>query len=57
MLHNISEEEAIELMENRVKFKLNAAEQHLNNLKDIEQSGTTMHSSKGRVKWDMGNGH
>jgi hypothetical protein len=33
MLHDISEEEARELMENRVKFKIYAAEQHLMNLK------------------------
>jgi hypothetical protein len=50
---DISEEEALELIENRVKFKLYAAEQHLKNLKILEQDGSNMQSFKERVRWEM----
>jgi hypothetical protein len=51
--YDISEEEARELMENRVKFKLYAAEQHLKNLKNLEQNGSSMRFFKERVRWEM----
>jgi hypothetical protein len=53
MSHDLSEEEAIELMENRVKFKLYAAEQHLSNLNRLEQNGSSMRFFKERVRWEM----
>jgi hypothetical protein len=53
MLHDLSEEEARELMENRVKFKLYAAEQHLKNLIIFEQKGSNMRLFKERVHWEM----
>jgi hypothetical protein len=52
-MSDISEDEAGKLIENGTEFKLYAAKHHLNNLKDIDQSGTTMHLSKGRVGWEM----
>jgi hypothetical protein len=52
-MSDISEDEARKLIENRTEFKLYAAAQHLKNLKNIEQSGTTMHSPKGRIEWEM----
>ncbi|MDP9288723.1 MAG: hypothetical protein M3P08_11070 [Thermoproteota archaeon] len=51
--HDISEEDATKLVEDRAKFKLYAAEQHLKNLINLEQNGITMHSFKGRVHWEM----
>ena len=53
MSPDISEEDATELIENRVKFKLYAAEQHLKNLKKLEQDGSSMQSFKERVCWEM----
>ncbi|MFZ0510951.1 MAG: hypothetical protein WAM14_05045, partial [Candidatus Nitrosopolaris sp.] len=53
MSSDISEEEALELIENRVKFKLYAAEQHLKNLKILEQDGSNMQSFKEGVRWEM----
>jgi hypothetical protein len=53
MSHGLSQQEAEELIGNRTKFKLYTAEQHLKNLKNLEQDCTTMHSSKGRVEWEM----
>jgi hypothetical protein len=53
MSQEISEDEAGKLIENRTQFKLYAAEQHLKNLTNLERDGTTMHSSKGRVHWEM----
>jgi hypothetical protein len=53
MSHDLSQQESEELIRNRTKFKLYAAQQHLKNLKNLEQSGTTMHSPKGRVEWEM----
>jgi hypothetical protein len=53
MSHDLSQQESEELIGNRTKFKLHAAAQHLKNLKNLEQDGTTMHYSKGRVQWEM----
>jgi hypothetical protein len=53
MLHDGREEEAIELMENRVKLKLYAAEEHLKNLIILEQNGSNMRFFKERVRWEM----
>jgi hypothetical protein len=53
MFHNISEKEATELNENSVKFKSHAAEQHLKNLKILEQNGSTMPFFKERFRWEM----
>jgi hypothetical protein len=54
MSQDISENEAGRLIENRTQFKLYAAEQHLKNLENLEQDGSsTMHFFKGRVEWEM----
>jgi Cthe_2314-like HEPN len=50
MSHDLSEEDAKQLIESRVKFKLYAAEQHLESLKILEQNGSSMQSFKERVK-------
>jgi hypothetical protein len=39
---DLSEEDAAKLIENRVNFKLYAAEQHLNNLKTLNQNGISI---------------
>jgi hypothetical protein len=48
MSPDISEDEAGKLLANRTEFKLYAVEQHLNNLKMLEQKGSNMRLSKGR---------
>jgi hypothetical protein len=53
MSQDISEDEAGKLLENRTKFKLFAAEQHLNNLKRLEQEGSSMRFFRERVRWEM----
>jgi hypothetical protein len=53
MSQDISEDEAGRLIENRTEFKLYAAEQHLNNLKRLEQKGSNMRLFKERVHWEM----
>jgi hypothetical protein len=53
MSQDISEDEAGKLLENRTEFKLYAAQQHLNNLKMLEQKGSNMRLSKERVRWEM----
>jgi hypothetical protein len=53
MSQEISEDEARRLIENRTEFKLYAAEQHLNNLKRLEQRGSDMRLFKERVHWEM----
>jgi len=52
-MSEISEDEAGKLIENRTEFKLYAAEQHLNNLKRLEQKGSNMRLFKERVHWEM----
>jgi hypothetical protein len=50
----ISEQDARELVQDRIKFKLYTAEHHLNNLKYLEKSGGSMPSSfQSRVQWEM----
>jgi hypothetical protein len=53
MSHDLSEDEAGKLLENRTEFKLYAAEQHLNNLKRFEQEGSNIRFSKERVRWEL----
>lgn len=53
MSEDISEEQARELIENRTKFKLYAAQQHLNNLKMLEQKGSSARFFKERIHWEM----
>jgi Cthe_2314-like HEPN len=50
---DLSEEDASKLLENRVNFKLYNAEQHLNNLKTLNQNGISMRQYRGRVTWEM----
>ena len=51
--NTINSNDAQELLEDRVKFKLYTAEQHLRNLRDLEQKNETILSFPGRVKWEM----
>ena len=44
---------AQELIENRVKFKLYAAEHHLKNLKALEKGNESMLHFEGRIKWEV----
>jgi Cthe_2314-like HEPN len=50
---DLSEEDATKLIENRVNFKLYAAEQHLNNLKTLNQNGVSIRQYRGRVPLEM----
>lgn len=50
----ISSDDAQKLLEDRVKFKLYAAERHLDELKNIKQShGSIIRSSEIRIKAEM----
>jgi hypothetical protein len=51
--HDISSDDAKELLENRVKFKLYAAQQHLNNLKILQQNNESIRSFQGRIPWEI----
>jgi hypothetical protein len=42
-----------ELLKNRVKFKFYAVEQHLNNLKNLENNGETLDKPSSRVNWEI----
>jgi hypothetical protein len=53
MSHDLSEDEAGRLIENRMESKMYAAEQRLNNLKRLEQKGSNMRLFKERVHWEM----
>jgi hypothetical protein len=53
MSHDLSEDEAGRLIENRTESKMYAAEQRLNNLKRLEQKGSNMRLFKERVHWEM----
>ena len=53
MSQDLSEEQAGELIENRMEFKLYAAKQHLKNLRNLEQEGGSIGFSKERVRWEM----
>jgi hypothetical protein len=53
MSTDMSEQQASQLLENRVEFKIYAAEHHLKNLKTLEQRGSTMQSSKERLLWEI----
>jgi hypothetical protein len=44
---------AQELIENRIKFKLYAAEHHLKNLEALEQENEIILRFEGRVKWEI----
>jgi hypothetical protein len=55
MSNELSENYAGELIQDRVKFKLYAAEQHLKNLTAYEQSEIRPSSWKGRVLWEIEN--
>ena len=50
----LSTEDARELVEDRIKFKLYSAEHHLRNLKFLEQNeGDISSSLQLRVRWEM----
>lgn len=53
MSHDLSEDEAGRLIENRTESKMYAAEQRLNNLKRLEQKGSNMRLFK---ESSLGNG-
>ena len=53
MSHDISSEDAKELLENNVKYKLYAAQQHLNNLKILRQNHESTRSFQGRLPWEV----
>jgi hypothetical protein len=51
--HDISEDEATKLIEDRMEFKLYVADQHLNNLKRLEQKCSNIRLFKERILWEM----
>jgi hypothetical protein len=53
MFDTLSSEDAKELIDDRVGFKLYTAEQHLRNLEPLDQNGTGINSSwQSRVYWE-----
>jgi hypothetical protein len=51
---NLSLDEAKDLLENRVKFKLYSAKNHLNNLRSFKQTDNVkIRTSEGRVTWEI----
>ncbi len=42
-----------ELIEDRIKFKLHAAEHHLKNLQALEQDYVSISTFEGRIKWEI----
>jgi hypothetical protein len=54
MSHKLSSAEAQDLLGDRAKFKLCAAEHHLNNLRSFDQSDNIrIRTSEGRVPWEI----
>lgn len=50
---DMSTPSAIDLLEDRVKFKFYAAEKHLKILKELQSKGETPNNFEARVKWEI----
>jgi hypothetical protein len=44
---------AIELVEDRIKFKFYATEKHLKQLNELQAKGVTPNNFEGSVKWEI----
>jgi hypothetical protein len=50
---SMSTEEATKVIEDRIRFKIYAAQYHLKQLKDLESKGQTPHDPRNRILWEM----
>ena len=50
---SISIDEATKVIEDRIRFKLYAAQYYLRQLKDLESKGQTPHDPRNRILWEM----